>query len=151
MSKRTKAKKPSYWCARCGGTNVQHAMWVDVNTDEVHDAFGSWCNGDNSWCHDCGEHTQLLDHPPGTKRYRVQLAVIGLPAAVHTVDALTEHFAVQAAVCCHWGDDAIVDPGPLTVELPPSPERPLAVYRNDGDDDRRLGAVVGIEVIEQER
>jgi hypothetical protein len=50
-----------YVCAKCGSDNVQHAMWVNVNTNEVHDIFGSWCHGDNSWCEDCEEHTQLVE------------------------------------------------------------------------------------------
>jgi hypothetical protein len=46
-------------CKRCGGTNVQHAMWVLLNTNEPKDDFGSWCNGDNSWCSDCDDHTEI--------------------------------------------------------------------------------------------
>ena len=47
-------------CSVCGSENVQHAMWVSVNTGDVHDEFGSWCSGDNSWCEDCDEHTELV-------------------------------------------------------------------------------------------
>jgi hypothetical protein len=50
-------------CAVCGSENVQHAMWVSVNTGDVHDDFGSWCSGDNSWCEDCEEHTDLVEKP----------------------------------------------------------------------------------------
>lgn len=52
-----------YRCARCGGVNVSHAMWVDLNTDEVGDVFGSWCEDDSSSCADCEEEgIQILDH-----------------------------------------------------------------------------------------
>ena len=51
---------PRYCCAVCGGTSVQHAMWVNLNAPhDVQDEYGSWCNGDNSWCSDCGEHVQI--------------------------------------------------------------------------------------------
>ena len=48
-----------YHCKECGGSNVQHAMWVCLNTNKTQDGFGSWCNGDNSWCADCGDHTEI--------------------------------------------------------------------------------------------
>ena len=48
-------------CSVCGSENVQHAMWVSVNTGDVNDEFGTWCSGDNSWCEDCGEHTELVE------------------------------------------------------------------------------------------
>lgn len=48
-----------YRCRECGGANVQHAMWVCLNTDKTRDAFGSWCHGDNSWCDDCDDHTEI--------------------------------------------------------------------------------------------
>lgn len=48
-----------YVCAVCGGCEVQHAMWVSLNDGAVHDDFGSWCNGDNSWCADCEEHVEI--------------------------------------------------------------------------------------------
>ncbi len=46
-------------CEVCGGTNVQHAMWVDLNTDKIEDDYGSWCGDGNSWCCDCQEHTPI--------------------------------------------------------------------------------------------
>jgi len=55
-------------CAKCGGTNVQHAMWVSLNEGDdgcIVDTFGSWCDGDNSWCNDCDEPTQLVDRDGG--------------------------------------------------------------------------------------
>ncbi len=50
---------PKHYCRACGGTNVQHAVWVRLNTNEVLEAFGSWCYGDNSWCEDCETHVQI--------------------------------------------------------------------------------------------
>ncbi len=43
-----------YKCKVCGSTNVQHVMWVDLNTDEPQEAFGSWNEEDTSHCGDCG-------------------------------------------------------------------------------------------------
>jgi len=35
-------------------------MWVNLNNlNEVLDDFGSWCNGGNSWCDDCQDHTEI--------------------------------------------------------------------------------------------
>lgn len=65
----------SYHCARCKGTNVQHAMWVNPNTDEVFDEFGSWCAGDNSWCEDCEAHTDLVgtDNAPALTEEQIRV------------------------------------------------------------------------------
>ena len=57
-----------YVCAVCGGCEVQHAMWVSLNDGAVHDDFGSWCNGDNSWCADCEEHVENQDREHGDGR-----------------------------------------------------------------------------------
>ena len=48
-----------YVCAVCGGSEVQHAMWVSLNDGAVVDDFGSWCDGDNSWCDACEEHVEI--------------------------------------------------------------------------------------------
>jgi len=57
-----KEKVMMVWvCASCGSEDVQHAMWVDMNTNEVHDIFGSWCHGDNSFCNGCGENSELVE------------------------------------------------------------------------------------------
>jgi hypothetical protein len=50
---------PSRWeytCSVCNGGNVQMALWVDPNTDNVDDFFGTPNSGDNSYCQDCAEH-----------------------------------------------------------------------------------------------
>lgn len=61
-----------YRCKECNGTNVDHAHWVNLNTEEVGEVFGSWCYGDNQYCNDCCEHTEIEwvdepadDHPFG--------------------------------------------------------------------------------------
>jgi hypothetical protein len=58
-----------YVCCKCGSTEVQHAMWVELNTDTVRDPFGTWCYVDeavrrghtsgNSWCNGCDKHTRI--------------------------------------------------------------------------------------------
>lgn len=48
-----------YVCNKCHSRDVQHAHWVKLNNDEVVDLFGTWCNGDNSWCPQCEEHTHI--------------------------------------------------------------------------------------------
>ena len=53
-------KKP-WICAVCGSEDVQHAMWVNVNTKEVFEDFGTWCSGDNNWCEQCEEHTEIVE------------------------------------------------------------------------------------------
>ena len=70
MKEKSKMKTKTV-CAVCGSENVQHAMWVNVNTSEVLGEFGTWCDGDNSWCEDCDEHTELVEREkpaPKTKK-----------------------------------------------------------------------------------
>lgn len=40
-------------CEVCGSSNVQYSVWYSPNTGQTHDMFGSWNNGDNSFCEDC--------------------------------------------------------------------------------------------------
>lgn len=47
-------------CSKCGGANVQHAAWIRSNTEEVVEDFGTWNAGDNTFCEDCGENTDLV-------------------------------------------------------------------------------------------
>jgi hypothetical protein len=54
-------RRPRTRCSVCGSTDVEHAMWVAVNTGEPTDLFGTWNYGDNCWCNDCGEHYPLVD------------------------------------------------------------------------------------------
>lgn len=52
-------------CLECGSEDVQLAMWVQVNTDEVHDMLNSDYDCarmmGNSWCAECETHTMLGD------------------------------------------------------------------------------------------
>jgi len=55
--------KPKYeilWtCSECFGTNVVVKAWIDPNTDIAED----WALCDrysDTWCHDCGEHTDFF-------------------------------------------------------------------------------------------
>lgn len=52
-------------CRRCKGTNVQVATWVQPNTREIRDDFGSWDELDTKWCDDCDDHTELWDDDLG--------------------------------------------------------------------------------------
>ena len=52
---------PKTRCSVCGGTDVEHAMWVEVNGERVSEPFGTWNYGDNCWCNDCREHHPLVD------------------------------------------------------------------------------------------
>lgn len=52
-------------CTKCGGTNVQVAMWVRPNTEEILEDFGSWEETDTKYCEDCDDNTQLTLENPG--------------------------------------------------------------------------------------
>lgn len=49
-----------YRCPRCLGANVQLAMWVRPNADEVVDTFGSFGECDTTYCDDCEDHTGIV-------------------------------------------------------------------------------------------
>jgi hypothetical protein len=51
-----------YRCATCGSENVEHAVWVSLNSAVHGPAFGEWCSPDeeNSWCKDCDNNARLL-------------------------------------------------------------------------------------------
>ena len=49
-----------YRCAECGSSKVQHAHWVELNTETVLEPFGSWCGSlGNSWCAECEAHGRI--------------------------------------------------------------------------------------------
>ena len=48
-------------CAECGGSDVSYAIWHRPNTDENGDVFGTWNSGDNTFCDDCDDCTNLID------------------------------------------------------------------------------------------
>ena len=51
--------KVIFSCEHCSGTNVQHAMWVDLNTKTIEEDYGTWCGDGNSWCCDCEAHRPI--------------------------------------------------------------------------------------------
>lgn len=46
-------------CAECGSENVQVATWINPNTKEEGDDFGSWGESGTKWCYDCDKHVLL--------------------------------------------------------------------------------------------
>lgn len=48
-------------CANCGGSNVQVVAWLDPNTEEAGEYFGSWDETDTKYCADCDQHVLLID------------------------------------------------------------------------------------------
>lgn len=48
-------------CAVCGSSDVSYAVWHRPNTNEIGDIFGSWNAGDNTFCDDCDDCTNLVD------------------------------------------------------------------------------------------
>ncbi len=58
-------KTCEYRCLQCGSPEVQHAHWVDMNTNEIGEPFGSWCWGDNSYCAKCEGPVKIVtQHDP---------------------------------------------------------------------------------------
>lgn len=85
-------------CSVCGGANVEHAFWVDPNTDDVSDVFGTWNEEDAVFCHDCDANHDIVSpedfratlpkkyrqrYTPGV---RLTLAAEELQGAGHGVD-----------------------------------------------------------------
>ena len=68
----------SYVCEHCGSANVEHAHWVNPNTDRVSDIYGTWNYDDVRFCNDCDEAYALVDledfreslSPSMRKRYK---------------------------------------------------------------------------------
>jgi hypothetical protein len=55
-------EKRVFYCEECGCRDVEHAMWVDLNTGVAGEPFGSWCNGDNAFCPSCDtNHIQIQE------------------------------------------------------------------------------------------
>lgn len=78
--------EPEYRCLECGGSNLQHVAWVDVNTDAVGDLYGSWCYGDNNRCLDCDAPTRFVSLRDG-EEWTTALAKAGLVASPEEVEA----------------------------------------------------------------
>lgn len=80
----------SYVCSVCGGSNVEHAFWVDPNTDRVLDEFGTWNYDDNVFCHDCAENYDIV----APREFR---------------DALPEEYRATYKDGVRLSDDALVE------------------------------------------
>lgn len=52
-------KTGTTYCTECGGTNVQVAAWINPNTNEVLDDFGSPGEKDTQYCADCDGPCEL--------------------------------------------------------------------------------------------
>ena len=71
MKTKTKTKtktKPTtpeahVWCGVCGSTNVDMAMWVNPNTREIGDDFGSFNESDAVFCNDCEARCLVIEKP----------------------------------------------------------------------------------------
>tara|TARA_R110000824_G_scaffold11811_2_gene51956 strand:- start:539 stop:997 length:459 start_codon:yes stop_codon:yes gene_type:complete len=59
---------PFFWCSDCHGTDVQTAAYVNLNTHEVADDYGSWnwMNGRYNYCSDCSDQVEILTEKPTT-------------------------------------------------------------------------------------
>ena len=59
---------PYFWCAECHGTDVQTAAYVNLNTHEVHDDYGTWnwMEGRYNYCSDCSDQVEILTETPTT-------------------------------------------------------------------------------------
>jgi hypothetical protein len=55
--------EPKFRCRECHSTDVEHTMWVNPNTEEVGEIFGTWNQQDSSFCNDCGLRGCIEDVP----------------------------------------------------------------------------------------
>lgn len=46
-------------CCKCKGLTVQCAVWIDPNTGETGEDFGSWDSTDTKFCADCDDNLEL--------------------------------------------------------------------------------------------
>jgi hypothetical protein len=67
-------KTATVCCAKCGGLNVEYTVWFNPNTEEVGEAFGSWNAGDNTFCADCEENTDLVDYGSDPDHFKLARA-----------------------------------------------------------------------------
>jgi len=57
-------------CSRCGGLRVEYAIWHNPNSGENGEAFGSWNAGDNTYCADCDDNTDLVAAASEPQRFQ---------------------------------------------------------------------------------
>lgn len=46
-------------CSVCGSEDIEMVHWVNPNTKEIHELFGSFGESDTSWCHKCDDHVRM--------------------------------------------------------------------------------------------
>ena len=100
-------------CSKCGGTNVQVAMWVRVNENKIMDDFGSWDFEDTKYCEDCDEHVRLIE-PEFTMQQEVYELVWRLPddrfyALCDRLVVTAEDVQKEIAGWDEPGEDPVVD------------------------------------------
>ena len=61
VESRREPSPDDYVCSECGSDDIDHAMWVGVNTNEVGGVFGTWCEGDSNFCNGCDQHTYFIE------------------------------------------------------------------------------------------
>lgn len=66
----TRQREPDTCCSQCGGVNVQHAVWMESNTGLVLEHFGTPNFGDNTYCADCDDATDLVSAGVDADRFR---------------------------------------------------------------------------------
>lgn len=49
-------------CSKCDSDDVEHAMWVNPNTETVGDTFGTWNEDDASFCNNCESTGTLIEN-----------------------------------------------------------------------------------------
>ena len=60
LPRKRKSAEYEVYCTKCGSADVQHAVWMQSNTGEVVDDFGSFNEPDSSWCNACESHATLV-------------------------------------------------------------------------------------------
>jgi|GEM_PF-4539668 len=101
-------KAARYICSRCGGRNVQVAMWVDANAGTPVDELHEWEDGgalEGHYCADCGEHHQVIDLAYEASSMGVVQAVRGAHDREGTEPAL-RRAAIKRAVRAQLEFDA---------------------------------------------
>lgn len=62
-------------CAVCGSPNVSYAIWHHPNNEDTDgDVFGSWNAGDNTFCDDCDDNSDLVDKGAEPKAFEAARA-----------------------------------------------------------------------------
>lgn len=56
-------------CTVCKGTAVQIPVWINPNTHEIHDDFGSFNQEEARWCETCQDHCSLENYEPTQEQH----------------------------------------------------------------------------------